>query len=109
MGSGDAEAEAGVEQLVLPDGADMCGWVDAGVVVVVWLLVLLVVCVRDNSLIVGWLCSRHPVPGGLCFRAISCWVCAILTMKQAVISAWLLRPSPTLASRAIAAALGGYS
>jgi hypothetical protein len=24
------EAEAGVEQLVLPDDADMCGWVDAG-------------------------------------------------------------------------------
>jgi hypothetical protein len=30
VGSGDAEAEAGVEQLVLPDGADMCGWVDDG-------------------------------------------------------------------------------
>jgi hypothetical protein len=29
VGSGDAEAEVGVEQLVLPDGADMCGWVDA--------------------------------------------------------------------------------
>jgi hypothetical protein len=30
VGSGDAEAEAGVEQLVLPDGADMRGWVGAG-------------------------------------------------------------------------------
>jgi hypothetical protein len=30
VGSGDAEAEAGVEQLVLLDEADMCGWVDAG-------------------------------------------------------------------------------
>jgi hypothetical protein len=32
VGSGDAEAEAeaGVEQLVLPDGVDICGWVDAG-------------------------------------------------------------------------------
>jgi hypothetical protein len=27
---GDAEADAGVEQLVLPDGAGMRGWVDAG-------------------------------------------------------------------------------
>jgi hypothetical protein len=27
---GDAEADAGVEQLVLPDGAGMPGWVDAG-------------------------------------------------------------------------------
>jgi hypothetical protein len=106
VGLGNAEADAGVEQLVLPDGADMCGWVDAGVVVVVWLLVVLVVCVHDNSLVVGWLCSRHPIPGGLCFRAISCWVCAILAMKQAVKSAWLLHPSPVLPSRAITAALG---
>jgi hypothetical protein len=30
VGAGDAEAEAGVEQLVLPDGADMRGWVGAG-------------------------------------------------------------------------------
>jgi hypothetical protein len=30
VGSGGAEAEARVEQLVLPDGADMRGWVDAG-------------------------------------------------------------------------------
>jgi hypothetical protein len=84
------------------------GWV-LDLAVVVWLWVVVMICVRDNSLVVGWLRPRHPVPGGLCFRAISCWVCAILTMKQAVISAWLLRPSPTLASRAIAAALGGYS
>jgi hypothetical protein len=27
---GDAEADAGVEQLVLPDSAGMRGWVDAG-------------------------------------------------------------------------------
>jgi hypothetical protein len=30
VGSGDAEAEAGVEQLALPNGAGMCGCVDAG-------------------------------------------------------------------------------
>jgi hypothetical protein len=30
VGLGDAEAEAGVEGLVLPDGADMRGWVGAG-------------------------------------------------------------------------------
>jgi hypothetical protein len=29
VGSGDVEAEAGVEQLILPDDADMRGWVDA--------------------------------------------------------------------------------
>jgi hypothetical protein len=86
----------------------MVGWA-LDVTVVVWLWVVVMICVRDNSLVVGWLCSRHPVPGGLCFQAIPCWVCAILTVKQAVISARLLRPSPALASRAIAAALGGYS
>jgi hypothetical protein len=84
------------------------GWV-LDVAVVVWLWVVGMICVRDNSLVVGWLCSRHPVPRGLCFRAIPCWVCAILAMKHAVISAWLLRPSSAPASRAIAAALGGYS
>jgi hypothetical protein len=30
VGSGDAEAEAGVGQFVLPDGVDMRGWVGAG-------------------------------------------------------------------------------
>ena len=82
------------------------GWM-LDVAVVVWLLLLVVVCVRDNSLVVGWLCSRHPVPGGLRFRAIPCWVRAVFAVKQAVISARLLRPSPAPASRAIAAALGG--
>jgi hypothetical protein len=56
------------------------GWV-LDVAVVVWLLVVVVICVRDNSLVVGWLCSRHPILGGLCFRAIPCWVCAILAVK----------------------------
>jgi hypothetical protein len=68
------------------------GWVlDGAVVVRLWVVV--VICVRDNSLVVGWLCSRHPVPGGLCFRAIPSWVCTVLSMKQAVISTRLLRPS----------------
>jgi cellulose synthase/poly-beta-1,6-N-acetylglucosamine synthase-like glycosyltransferase len=42
------------------------GWM-LGVAVVVWLWVVVLICVRDNSLVVGWLCSRHPVPGGLRF------------------------------------------
>jgi hypothetical protein len=49
------------------------------------------------------------VPGGLRFRAIPCWVCAIFAVKQAVKSARLLRPSPASASRVIATTLGGYS
>ena len=70
---------------------------------------LLMVCVRDDPLVVGWLCLRHPVLGGLHFQTISCRVRAVLAMKQAVESAWLLRPSPASPSGAIGAALGGYS
>jgi hypothetical protein len=80
------------------------GWV-LDVDVVVWLMV--VIGVRDNSLIVGWLRPRHPVPGGLCFRAIPYWARTVFAMKQAVISTRLLRPSLALATRAITTALGG--
>jgi hypothetical protein len=76
-----------------------------GVAVVVWLWVVVLICVCDNSLVVGGLCPRHPVPGGLRLRAIPHWVCAVFTVKQAVISAQLLRQSP--ATRAITMALGG--
>jgi hypothetical protein len=79
-----------------------------GLLIVVGLLVV-VVCVRDDPLVVGWLCSGHSVPGGLCFWTIPCWVHAFLAMKQTVESAWLLRPSSASPSGAIVAALGGYS
>ena len=80
------------------------GWV-LDMDIVVWLMG--VIGVRDNSLIVGWLRLRHPVPGGLCFRAIPCWVHAVFAMKQAVISTRLLRPSSAPATCAIDATLGG--
>jgi hypothetical protein len=76
--------------------------------VVVWLWVVVVlICVHDNSLVVGWLCPRHPVSSGLCFRAIPCWMRAVFAMKQAVKSARLLCLSPAPATRAIAVALRG--
>jgi hypothetical protein len=75
--------------------------------VVVWLWEVLLICVRDNSWVVGGLCPRHPVPGGLRFQAIPRWVRAVFDVKQAVISARLLRPSSALTTRAIVAALGG--
>jgi hypothetical protein len=56
------------------------GWV-LDVVVVVRLLLLVVVCARDNPLVVGWLCRGHPVLGGLHFRTISCGVRTVLTME----------------------------
>jgi hypothetical protein len=84
------------------------GWM-LDVLVVLRLLVVVLVCVRDDSLVVGWLCSGHHVPSGLHFWTISCWVRAVLAMKQTVESARLLRPSPASPSGAIIAALGGYS
>jgi hypothetical protein len=75
--------------------------------IVVGLMVVVVVCVRDDPLVVGWLCSGHSVPDGLCFWTIPCWVRAVLAMKQIVESARLLCPFSASPSGAIAAALGG--
>jgi hypothetical protein len=83
----------------------MVRWMRSGVVVV-WLRELLI-CVRDNSWVVGWLRPRHPVSGGLRFRAVSCWVRAVFTVEQAVKSARLLRPSSAPTTSSVAAALGG--
>jgi hypothetical protein len=103
----DAEAGVGVVRLVPPGGADMRGWVDAG---------------RGRGcMVVGGgvdMCARPlfgcqrvvpktSYPWWLRFRAIPRWVRAVFAMKQAVISARLLRPSPAPSTRAIAAALGG--
>jgi hypothetical protein len=82
------------------------GWM-LGVAVVVWLWVVVLICVRDNPLVVGWLSPRHSIPGGLSFWAIPCWMHAVFAMKHAVIFARLLRPSLAPASRATAVALGG--
>jgi hypothetical protein len=67
---------------------------------------LLMICVCDDPLVVGWLCSGHSVPGGLGLRTIPCWVCAVFTVKQAVESARLLCPSTASSSGVVAAALG---
>jgi hypothetical protein len=75
--------------------------------VVVWLWEVVLICVRDNSWVVGGLCPRHPVPGGLRFRAVPRWVRAVFTVKQAVKSVQLLRPSSAPTTRVIAVALGG--
>jgi hypothetical protein len=78
-----------------------------GVAVVVWLWVVVLICVHDNSLVVSGLCLRHLFPGGLRFRAIPRWVRAVFAMKQAVISTRLLRPSLAPATCAIAPTLVG--
>jgi hypothetical protein len=67
-------------------------WMRSGAVVV-WLRGLLI-CVRDNSRVVGWLRPCHPVSGGLRLGAVSCRVRAVFAVEQAVKSARLLRTSP---------------
>jgi hypothetical protein len=67
------------------------------------------ISVRDNSWVVGWLRPRHPVSGGLRFRAVPCWVHAVFAVKQAVKSARLLRPSSAPTTSSVATALGGIS
>jgi hypothetical protein len=79
-------------------------WMRSGAVVV-WLRGLLI-CVRDNSRVVGWLRSCHPVSGGLRLWAVFCRVRTVFTLEQAVKSARLLRTSPALTTSSISAALG---
>jgi hypothetical protein len=82
----------------------MVGWV-LDLFVVVGLLVM--VSVRDDPLVVGWLSSGHSVPGGLGLRTVPCWVRAVFAVKQAIESSRLLCPSMASSSCAVAAALGG--
>jgi hypothetical protein len=82
-------------------------WMRSGAVVV-WLRGLLI-CVRDNSRVVGWLRPCHPVSGGLHLWVVSCRVCAVFAVEQAVESVRLLRMSPASIASSISAALGGYS
>jgi hypothetical protein len=82
-------------------------WWMLGGAVVVWLWEVVLICVRDNSWVVGWLRLRHPVPGGLRFRAVPHWVRTVFAVKQAVKSARLLRPSSAPTMRAITTTLGG--
>jgi hypothetical protein len=72
--------------------------------VVVWLRGLLI-CVRDNSRVVGWLCPCHPVSGGLRLLAVSCGVHAFFTVEQVVKSTRLLHTSPAPTASSISAAL----
>ena len=83
------------------------GWM-LDVLVVVRLL-LVVVCVCDESLVVGRLCSGHPVTGGLRFWTVFGLVGAVFAVEEAVESARRLRTPPTPTASSVSAALGGYS
>jgi hypothetical protein len=64
------------------------------------------ICVRDNSRVVGWLRPCHPISGGLRFWAVSCRVHTVFAVEQAVKSARLLRTSPAPTTSSVFAALG---
>jgi hypothetical protein len=57
-------------------------WMQSGGMDVWWRGLL--ICVCDNSRVVGWLRPCHPVSGGLRLWAFSGLVGAVFTMKQAV-------------------------
>jgi hypothetical protein len=67
----------------------------------------LLICVSDNSRVVGWLRPCHPVSGGLRFWAVSCRVDAVFAVEQAVKSARLLRTSLAPTTSSVFVALGG--
>jgi hypothetical protein len=95
----------GEVQFVLPGGVGMRGAVDAGRgrgCMVEGLLI----SVRDNSGVVGWLRPCHPVFGGLRFWAVSGLVGAVFAMKKIVESARRLRTPLTPTASSISAALG---
>jgi hypothetical protein len=85
----------------------MVRWMRGGGVDIWWRGLL--VSVRDNSGVVGWLRPCHPVFGGLRFWAVFCLVGAVFAMEEAVESARRLRTPPTPTASSISVALGGYS
>jgi hypothetical protein len=80
-------------------------WMRGGGVDVWWRGLL--ISVRDNSRVVGWLRPCHPVFGGLRLWAVSGLVGAVFAMKKTVESARRLRTPPTPTASSVSAALGG--
>ena len=80
-------------------------WMRGGGVDVWWRGLL--ISVRDNSGVVGWLRPCHPVFGGLRFWAVFGLVGAVFAMEEAVESAWRLRTPSAPTTSSIPAALGG--
>jgi hypothetical protein len=83
----------------------MVRWMWGGGVDVWWRGLL--ISVRDNSRVVGWLCPCHPVFGGLRLWAVSGLVGAVSAVKKTVESTRRLRTSPTPTASSISSALGG--
>jgi hypothetical protein len=80
-------------------------WMRGGGVDVWWRGLLIIV--RDNSRVVGWLRPCHPVSGGLRLWAVFGLVGTVFAVKKTLESARRLRASPTPTASSISAALGG--
>jgi hypothetical protein len=68
---------------------------------------LVVVSVRNDPLVVGWLGSGHFVLGCFSLRTVPRWMHAVFTAKQAIESSRLLGPFSASSSCAVAVALRG--
>jgi hypothetical protein len=80
-------------------------WMRGGSVDIWWRGLLVIM--RDNSGVVGWLRPCHSVSGGLRLGAVFGLVGAIFAMEEAVESARLLRTPSAPTTSSISAALGG--
>jgi hypothetical protein len=80
-------------------------WMRGGSVDIWWRRLLVIV--RDNSGVVGWLRSCHSLSGSLRFGAVFGLVGAVFAMEEAVESAQRLRTPSAPTTSAISAALGG--
>jgi hypothetical protein len=80
-------------------------WMRSGGVDVWWRGLL--ICLCDNSRVVGWLRLCHPVSGGLRHWAVFGLVGAVFAVIQAVKSARRLRTSLAPSASSVSTALGG--
>jgi hypothetical protein len=78
---------------------NMVGWM-LDLLIVVGLLVM--ISVRDDLLVVGWLSSGHSVLGCLSLWTVPCWMRAVFAVKQAIEPPRLLCSSSTSYSCAVA-------
>jgi hypothetical protein len=85
----------------------MVQWMRSGGVDVWWRGLL--ICVCDDSRVVGWLRPCHPVSDDLRLWAVSGLVGAVFAVKQAVKSARRLRTSPAPSASSVSVAVGDHN
>jgi hypothetical protein len=97
--------EEGLGSLGVAGTYGFAGGVEWFIVELSLVVLLGVVGVCDNSLVVGWLISGHPIFGSLGFRAVSSGVQGVFTVKKAVEPSGLWDSAFTSTSRVAVVAL----